>query len=225
MMCSLLLLQVPAKLLLSACHLLVSMATTVRPVFMVSLSAVQNIFNLITENHNHRLPQEVCVCLWRFFFYFNFYFFKTTFKYSIHSLSRVTCLKLPVRSFPPDKGFVCALVYFGGMFVCIFQAYVLVCRALSNMLLLPWPSLPEAEQQWPSRSTNHARLISTITHQYRLLPRPPDHHPNSEHNLCHVTLPFLDCFTVQKKKKIHWSLAQYGYHIFGFLVMHCADLM
>ncbi|KAM9457944.1 exportin-6 [Clarias gariepinus] len=109
--------KVPEKLLLSACHLLVSMATTVRPVFMVSLPAVQNVFNLITENHNQRLPQE---------------------------------------------------------------AHVLVCRALSNMLLLPWPSLPEAEQQWPSRSTSHARLISTITHQYRLLPRPPNHHPNSK---------------------------------------------
>lgn len=53
--------QVPEKLLLSACHLIVSMATTVRPVFLVSLPAAQNIFNLITENHNHRLPQEVRV--------------------------------------------------------------------------------------------------------------------------------------------------------------------
>uniref|UniRef100_A0A4W4GM68 Importin N-terminal domain-containing protein n=1 Tax=Electrophorus electricus TaxID=8005 RepID=A0A4W4GM68_ELEEL len=119
--------KVPEKLLLSACHLLVSMATTVRPVFLVSLPAVQNVFNLITENQNHRLPQE---------------------------------------------------------------AYVLVCRALSNMLLLPWPSLPEAEQQWPSRSTSHARLISTITHQYRLQPRPPNHHPNSE---CKVVLQQTLC--------------------------------
>ncbi|KAA0706153.1 Exportin-6 [Triplophysa tibetana] len=109
--------KVPEKLLLSACHLLVSMATTVRPVFLMSLPAVQNIFNMITENHNHRLPQE---------------------------------------------------------------AHVLVCRALSNMLLLPWPSLPEAEQQWPSRSANHARLINSLTQQYRLLPRPPDHHPTSK---------------------------------------------
>lgn len=62
----------------------------------------------------------------------------------------------------------------------VLQAHVLVCRALSNMLLLPWPSLPEAEQQWPSRSASHARLISTLTHQFRLLPRPPDHHPTSE---------------------------------------------
>ncbi|XP_051573033.1 exportin-6-like isoform X2 [Myxocyprinus asiaticus] len=109
--------KVPEKLLLSACHLLVSMATTVRPVFLMSLQVVQNIFNLITENHNHRLPQE---------------------------------------------------------------AHVLVCRALSNMLLLPWLSLPEAEQQWPSRSTNHTRLLSSLTQQYRLLPRPPNHHPNSK---------------------------------------------
>ncbi|XP_016086954.1 exportin-6-like [Sinocyclocheilus grahami] len=109
--------KVPEKLLLSACHLLVSMATTVRPVFLVSLPAAQNIFSLITENHNHRLPQE---------------------------------------------------------------AHVLVCRALSNMLLLPWPSLPEAEQQWQSRSANHTRLLSSLTQQYRLLPRPPSHHPNSK---------------------------------------------
>uniref|UniRef100_A0A673NAG0 Exportin-6-like n=1 Tax=Sinocyclocheilus rhinocerous TaxID=307959 RepID=A0A673NAG0_9TELE len=115
--------KVPEKLLLSACHLLVSMATTVRPVFLVSLPAVQNIFNLITENHNHRLPPE---------------------------------------------------------------AHVLVCRALSNMLLLPWPSLPEAEQQWPNRSANHARLLSSLTHQYRLLPRPPNHHHNTviQQTLC-----------------------------------------
>ena len=81
--------------------------------------------------------------------------------------------------------------------VCVFlaQAHVLVCRALSNMLLLPWPCLPESEQQWPSRSSNHARLVSTLTQQYRLLPRPPAYHPNSkpssgEHSHSH-TLPSL----------------------------------
>lgn len=56
-------LQVPEKLLLSACHLVVSITSTVRPVFLVTLSAVQNIFNLITtENQTRRLPQEVSVC-------------------------------------------------------------------------------------------------------------------------------------------------------------------
>uniref|UniRef100_A0A8C3ZGW0 Importin N-terminal domain-containing protein n=1 Tax=Denticeps clupeoides TaxID=299321 RepID=A0A8C3ZGW0_9TELE len=101
--------KVPEKLLLSACHLLVSMATTVRPVFLVSLRTIQNIFNLITDNHSHQLPPE---------------------------------------------------------------AHVLVCRALSNMLLLPWACLPESEQQWPSRSSSHARLLSTLTQQYRLLISP-----------------------------------------------------
>lgn len=53
-------LQVPEKLLLSACHLMVSITSTVRPVFLVTLPAVQNIFNLITtENQTRRLPQEV----------------------------------------------------------------------------------------------------------------------------------------------------------------------
>ncbi|KAG9327929.1 hypothetical protein JZ751_017258, partial [Albula glossodonta] len=35
--------KVPEKLLLSACHLMVSIATTVRPIFLVTLPAVQNI--------------------------------------------------------------------------------------------------------------------------------------------------------------------------------------
>lgn len=52
--------QVPEKLLLSACHLTVSITSTVRPVFLVTLPAVQNIFNLITtESQTRRLPQEV----------------------------------------------------------------------------------------------------------------------------------------------------------------------
>ncbi|KAM4635404.1 exportin-6 isoform 2-T3 [Polymixia lowei] len=96
--------KVPEKLLLSACHLLVSMASTVRPVFLVTLPAVQNVFSLITENQTRRLPQE---------------------------------------------------------------AHMLVCRALSNMLLLPWPNLPESEQQWQSRSSNHANLVSALTRDYR----------------------------------------------------------
>ncbi|XP_023654269.1 exportin-6 [Paramormyrops kingsleyae] len=98
--------KVPEKLLLSACHLMVSVATTVRPVFLVTIPAVQDIFDLVTVSHARRLPQE---------------------------------------------------------------AQVLVCRALSNMLLLPWPNLPESEQQWATRSTNHASLLATLTRNYRLL--------------------------------------------------------
>uniref|UniRef100_A0A3P8WA05 Exportin 6 n=1 Tax=Cynoglossus semilaevis TaxID=244447 RepID=A0A3P8WA05_CYNSE len=99
--------KVPGKLLLSACHLMVSITSTVRPVFLVTLPAIQNIFNLITtENRTRRLPQE---------------------------------------------------------------AHMLVCRALSNMLLLPWPNLPESEQQWQTRSSNHASLLAALTREYRSL--------------------------------------------------------
>uniref|UniRef100_A0A7M4E1U5 Exportin 6 n=1 Tax=Crocodylus porosus TaxID=8502 RepID=A0A7M4E1U5_CROPO len=97
---------VQEKLLLSSCHLLVSLATTVRPVFLISIPAVQKVFNRITDTSAQRLP---------------------------------------------DK------------------AQVLVCRALSNVLLLPWPNLPECEQQWAVRSTNHTSLISALTREYRQL--------------------------------------------------------
>ena len=43
---------------------------------------------------------------------------------------------------------------------------MLVCRALSNILLLPWPNIPENEQQWPVRSVNHANLISALSRDH-----------------------------------------------------------
>ncbi|XP_074053478.1 exportin-6 isoform X2 [Macrotis lagotis] len=98
--------KVQEKLLLSACHLLVSLATTVRPVFLISIPAVQKVFNRITDSSAQPL---------------------------------------------------------------VDKAQVLVCRALSNVLLLPWPNLPESEQQWAVRSTNHASLISALTRDYRHL--------------------------------------------------------
>ncbi|XP_064448970.1 exportin-6 isoform X5 [Mirounga angustirostris] len=98
--------KVQDKLLLSACHLLVSLATTVRPVFLISIPAVQKVFNRITDASAQRL---------------------------------------------------------------VDKAQVLVCRALSNILLLPWPNLPENEQQWPVRSINHANLISALSRDYRNL--------------------------------------------------------
>lgn len=51
----------------------------------------------------------------------------------------------------------------------LIQAHMLVCRALSNMLLLPWPNLPENEQQWQTRSSNHASLLAALTRDYRIL--------------------------------------------------------
>uniref|UniRef100_A0A8C2XSS3 Exportin 6 n=1 Tax=Cyclopterus lumpus TaxID=8103 RepID=A0A8C2XSS3_CYCLU len=123
--------KVPEKLMLSACHLMVSITSTVRPVFLVTLPAVRNIFNLITtENQTHRLPQEVNV----------------------------------------------------------------LCRALSNMLLLPWPNLPESEQQWQTRSSNHASLLAALTREYKgirgtvnVTPRQPD----LDNTVMQQTLPVL----------------------------------
>lgn len=51
----------------------------------------------------------------------------------------------------------------------LLQARILVCRALSNMLLLPWPNLPENEQQWQTRSNNHSNLLAALTREYRVL--------------------------------------------------------
>ncbi|CAB1341276.1 unnamed protein product [Coregonus sp. 'balchen'] len=125
--------KVPEKLLLSACHLMVSMATTVRPVFLVTLPAVQNIFNLITESQTRRLPQE---------------------------------------------------------------AHMLVCRALSNMLLLPWSNLPESEQQWQTRSSSHGSLLAALTRHYRLLRDTANQPPRrlgleDTKAVLHQTLPVL----------------------------------
>ncbi|XP_062340396.1 exportin-6 isoform X1 [Osmerus eperlanus] len=124
--------KVPEKLLLSACHLLVSMATTVRPVFLATLPAVQNIFSLITESQTHRLHPE---------------------------------------------------------------AHMLVCRALSNMLLLPWPNLPESDQQWHTRSSNHANMLAALTRHYRLLRGtanlPPRLGLDDMKAVLHQTLPVL----------------------------------
>lgn len=46
-------------MLLSACHLLVSLATTVRPVFLISIPAVQKVFNRITDASAQRLVDKV----------------------------------------------------------------------------------------------------------------------------------------------------------------------
>ncbi|ETE70193.1 Exportin-6 [Ophiophagus hannah] len=126
--------KVQEKLLLSACHLLVSLATTVRPVFLISIPTMQKMFNRITDSSAQRLS---------------------------------------------DK------------------AQILLCRSLSNILLLPWPNLPEAEQQWAIRSTNHASLISALTRDYRslkssaILPQRKNQQDNTK-VLIHQTLSILE---------------------------------
>lgn len=157
--------QVPEKLLLSSCHLIVSITSTVRPVFLVTLPAVQNIFNLITtENQNHRLPPEVNAFYFLFsyiglfcFYYFTFInYFTLNMTLTKHTF-KVSCFQHVFRL----------------KVLCLFvlQAQMLVCRALSNMLLLPWPNLPESEQEWQTRSSNHVSLLTALTREYCVLRR------------------------------------------------------
>lgn len=45
----------------------------------------------------------------------------------------------------------------------------LIYRALSNALVLSWPSQPDDKQEWPSRSNNHDNLIKALTVHYQRL--------------------------------------------------------
>lgn len=94
------------------------------------------------------------------------------------------------------------------------QAHMLVCRALSNMLLLPWPNLPENEQQWQTRSSNHASLLAALTREYRVLrgtvnitPRQPDLN-NSQYfflSFCFVTFITLTlCHSLPCLNYVFW---------------------
>lgn len=54
------------------------------------------------------------------------------------------------------------------------EVQLIVCRALSNILILPWPNIPEREQQWSARSENHLGFIRRITSEYRALKTMPN---------------------------------------------------
>lgn len=78
---------------------------------------------------------------------------------------------------------------------------MLVCRALSNMLLLPWPNLPENEQQWQTRSSNHTSLLAALTREYRILrgtvnipPRQPDLNNSQYFFFFIIVLLLLACY-------------------------------
>lgn len=75
----------------------------------------------------------------------------------------------------------------------LLQAHMLVCRALSNMLLLPWSNLPESEQQWQTRSSSHASLLAALTRHYRLLStaNQPPHRLGLEDSQLGIT-PFIN---------------------------------
>jgi len=46
------------------------------------------------------------------------------------------------------------------------QAQRLIYKALSNLLLLPWPNTPEAEQKWEARSQSHAAFVKSLLGEF-----------------------------------------------------------
>lgn len=126
-----------------------------------------------------------------------FYFFKFFEKCSVH---QVICL----------CGLVCVYVHL------ILQAHMLVCRALSNMLLLPWPNLPENEQQWQTRSSNHSSLIAALTREYRVLRGTvsiPQRQPDLNNSKYLFICLFVCCLGVCY---YHYSIA----HILSLFLLH-----
>ncbi|XP_013401009.1 exportin-6-like [Lingula anatina] len=49
------------------------------------------------------------------------------------------------------------------------EVQLLLYRALSNHLLLPWPNLAEGDQDWQSRAAHHETFIKQLTTQYQQL--------------------------------------------------------
>ncbi|XP_014672669.1 PREDICTED: exportin-6-like isoform X2 [Priapulus caudatus] len=98
--------NVPEKIMQSAAHLLLSVATTIRPSFLLALETTQTLFT---------------------------------------SVSQGALLTLPI------------------------QVQLLVYRSLSNVLLLPWPNVPDGEQKWHMRAEHHQNFIKTLMSQYRQL--------------------------------------------------------
>ena len=43
---------------------------------------------------------------------------------------------------------------------------LLVYRSLSHYLLLPWPAVSEADQQWEARAAQHGGFVAKLTHDF-----------------------------------------------------------
>ena len=54
-------------------------------------------------------------------------------------------------------------------YIYVIQVQLLVCRALSHILILPWPNIPESEQQWALRSEHHAEFVQRLTKEFKSL--------------------------------------------------------
>ncbi len=60
------------------------------------------------------------------------------------------------------------------------QAYVMVYRALSNILVLPWPETTHLAQRWDARAHELSKLVSGATNVFQQLQQTPDWSQNAQ---------------------------------------------
>jgi len=48
----------------------------------------------------------------------------------------------------------------------IEQTQHLIYKALSNLLLLPWPNTPESEQKWEAREEHHRAFVKALLRDF-----------------------------------------------------------
>lgn len=46
------------------------------------------------------------------------------------------------------------------------QVQLLVYRALSHSLILPWPNIPDSEQNWSSRGMDHQAFVRQLARHF-----------------------------------------------------------
>lgn len=56
--------------------------------------------------------------------------------------------------------------HFVDLYTCLIQVQLLLCRSLSHYLLLPWPNLPENEQNWLDRAAHHRSFVQQLAQQF-----------------------------------------------------------
>ncbi|XP_036369999.1 exportin-6-like isoform X2 [Octopus sinensis] len=95
--------QIPEKIVQSAAHLLLSLMVTVRPSYLLQMTAVHNLYSQIGHGHCKDMPQEVQLLLY---------------------------------------------------------------RALSHYLLLPWPHLSDTDQDWEKRAAYHRDFTRQLTLEF-----------------------------------------------------------
>ena len=117
--------DIPEKVILSACQLLLSLATTVRPKFCLSLPGVKELTKKAREGELGDIPHMV--------------------RRGLISLCRNHIIE--------NIALYCTCV----------QAQCMVYRALTNMLVLPWPETSDSRQEWAWRTAELGRVVAGAT--------------------------------------------------------------